>query len=475
VSATIYNTVEWVVNTPDVPAWSYYWPGSGGCNGVNCWHGARTFSDPPSGVPIVYYPFDQSGPIRGPMQKGRRKGYPPFRYTPWSISKRTYRRYLIKRTRLSNTGNYVYQQYGLVSRIGSSCVAQPTVVDIIGPRYNIWKEVAHDYPNAQTYVVHGFAQSDIDDAISSVENQVSKDSLTTYDALTDAAELKDVPRLVSQVSGDLRKILQTLRGRHGRAAMRAFASMTPQKLLRSASKAARQFGGDWMAYRYGIMPLVYSYRDIVKQANRHTISKDRAFRGVTPRDLSVTLPGPTVTYKKVSIEGTIDIRGSIFQAFSSAEVSRASGLGLNPLLTAWELMPYSFVIDWFVNIGDYIARKTSQSFAQKSWACLSRRDNYTISTWVHLPTLIESCSMSNLLPIGWQGSQPPSPPPITFTNEEGYYILQEEVVDAYHRWLFDVRGAQLSLNPSLNWKRYTDSAVMSINLLRTLMKFLRRS
>ena len=31
-------------------------------------------------------------------------------------------------------------------------------------------------------------------------------------------------------------------------------------------------------------------------------------------------------------------------------------LGSNPLLTAWEKVPYSFVVDWFIPIGDFIAQ-----------------------------------------------------------------------------------------------------------------------
>ena len=31
-------------------------------------------------------------------------------------------------------------------------------------------------------------------------------------------------------------------------------------------------------------------------------------------------------------------------------------LGNNPLLTAWELVPYSFVVDWFIPIGDFLSQ-----------------------------------------------------------------------------------------------------------------------
>lgn len=36
-------------------------------------------------------------------------------------------------------------------------------------------------------------------------------------------------------------------------------------------------------------------------------------------------------------------------------------VGLNPLLTAWELVPYSFVVDWFLPIGDFLAQAGSSA------------------------------------------------------------------------------------------------------------------
>jgi hypothetical protein len=36
------------------------------------------------------------------------------------------------------------------------------------------------------------------------------------------------------------------------------------------------------------------------------------------------------------------------------QVANSIGL-LNPLTIAWEVLPFSFVVDWFVNIGDCIA------------------------------------------------------------------------------------------------------------------------
>lgn len=42
---------------------------------------------------------------------------------------------------------------------------------------------------------------------------------------------------------------------------------------------------------------------------------------------------------------------------TGAAIQAASQYGLNnPSLIAWELVPYSFVVDWFLPVGDYLER-----------------------------------------------------------------------------------------------------------------------
>jgi hypothetical protein len=49
---------------------------------------------------------------------------------------------------------------------------------------------------------------------------------------------------------------------------------------------------------------------------------------------------------------------------------------LNPISIAWEVMPYSFVIDWFVNIGGTLRNLET--------ALLERRSKFVNGYWTHL-------------------------------------------------------------------------------------------
>jgi len=249
--------------------------------------------------------------------------------------------------------------------------------------------------------------------------------------------------------------------------------MTPYQMMRFADKAIRKLGDEWMTYRYGIMPLVYSYQDAQKAASRHATVKNRKGRAVSPTPTGVQVPGPTTQFRRTSYEGNVMFRGNVFSWYSSDELAKLAGMGTNPLVTIWELIPYSFVVDWFVNVGDYIARKTSANWSGQSWACLSRRESYTKKVELHRIANNKTLPVNNMYCTGWWGSSSmPTPSPVVLQDPEGYYPLEEVVTDTYSRWLFNLSGAQLTLRPSLNWRRMLDGAVMTNNQLRSFMRSL---
>lgn len=471
--AVPYNTIEVIVDQPDLPPWSTYWPGLDGCSPRHVYYGASIgFTNPPAGSTDSYEPEIVRISRSTKSVKGIRRGYPPFYFTPYHVTKTTTRQHLVKR-RDGESGRDVYYQYGQVSKNGgSTCAASITRVEHTGPLHSIFDRVSHDYSGYTEYITHGFDESDVTNAISSVQAQVTQDALTSYDALTDIAELREVPAMLASMSRDILSILRGMRGHFGRNAMRACANTPIRELLRHPSRVFKKLGEEWMTYRYGIMPILYSCRDIMKTLDRGSSVETRNSEVVVPRDLNVSLPGPDSTYRRTRAEGDIVIRGCIFQHFSSQEMSRLSGLGINPFVTAWELIPYSFVVDWFINAGDYIAAKTTNTWAQKKWACLSRRSKYTTWTEVHLPRDVNTCNMVYTIPIGWLGTPPANPPPVVFDNPEGYFPIYSVEVDGYSRWLFDVGDAQLRFKPTLNWRRLVDSAVLSLNFLKSFMRFL---
>jgi len=469
-----YAKYELVDQGEILPAWEVYWPGDPGCGDRHVYYPvARNPTAPPAQVYDTYCPKFTTV-VRDPHHyNGKRKTYPPYEYTPYQISTRTTEQFLVRRLNSAPGGEVVYYQYGILPRIGLYCTPTPTSAPSTGLRLTRWNEVAHDFSCA-SYKLNEFSDAEILSAYRAAEDDAASDALTAYDILTDLAELREVPAMLSSISKDLITILNSLRGRFDKRTLRMAASMSPRDLLKSPHKLFRKFGDEWMTYRYGVMPLVYSYRDMVKLANRGSVVKTKKVRNVKITDTNVELPNEDTVYKVSKVEGSIRFSANVFQYFTSSEISHLSGLGVNPLLTAWELIPYSFVVDWFVDVGSYLTRKFAATFAATNWACLSRRDSYTTSTYVHLPNEDKSVPIANVVPFGWWGSVPENPPNEVLQNPAGLYLLKRETVNAYSRSLFDVRGARLHFDLSLNWKRLLDSSVMANNQLSSLIRRLRR-
>lgn len=130
----------------------------------------------------------------------------------------------------------------------------------------------------------------------------------------------------------------------------------------------------WMEFRYGLMPLWYDinniYSDLTKQARvlhrlyrlsvghgeRRSISiPEIAVHPIVPLGtLSGTLSiderqrnGYVLYnkdgYQKVGLDGTLQAANTIEDKIQHI---------IDPASTAWELIPYSFVLDWFVPVGN---------------------------------------------------------------------------------------------------------------------------
>lgn len=473
---TPYSTIV-PISVVNQPGWQVNWPGDGRC-----------------GTRLLYYlPVDERGNIPRVQTQFYESSYKweepdrrhlsgivplatPVRYfmTPRSVARHERKRYLLKRMNGFLTGYKFWQQYGSVPYLdGQGCVPEVSGTNNSGSISSTWWEVTHDPGTVSWYYTNEFNSGQVMDAIQDAMDEASVEALTRYDFLTEIAEAREIPLMVRTISEDLYKILRTLSGRFSKRALIAAARLTPAQLLKHPDRILRKLGDEWMTYRYGIMPLVYSYRDIVKLTKRGINVTTRKRKVIDPTPTNVSLPSSSTKYGWTKYVGNKVVSATVFQHFDFERLAQLSGLGLNPLATAWELIPYSFVIDWFVNVGDYISRQTAGSFASLCQACISLRTR-TVNQWfIHYPADNKTVTCSNVVPYGWWGSAPPAAAPLTLSRPEENQLYREDIDDCYDRWLFDVRDAQLRFKPNLNWRRLVDSAVMALNQLRSYRRSLR--
>jgi len=270
------------------------------------------YGNPPAEVyDKSYTPEETVSWRRGDANNGRTFSYPPYRFTGYSVGVKKSLKYLVTRNYGVNGVNRFYQ-YGHVSKVGGNCTNTIDRVTESGPMYSTYMEQTRDFGTYNTYELSRIQDGEIQAALYSVQNDMVSEALTNYDFLTDIAEARDIPRTLYSISSDLQKIARSLKSRHGADIFKAAASMSPRSMLKSLNKLVRKFGDEWMAYRYGIMPLVYSLRDVLKTVDRGTSVTTRKMRVVNPSMTGTNLPGPTSTYKVEQTVGSVTIRGETF-------------------------------------------------------------------------------------------------------------------------------------------------------------------
>lgn len=121
----------------------------------------------------------------------------------------------------------------------------------------------------------------------------------------------------------------------------------------------RAISNGWLELQYGWRPLlqdVYGSAEFLAKKQSHEIH--RVVRSKITQPFSDDSYGPaSPNYWDVLIEkqSSFDYNCTVRFTTTGAELASAKEAGLlNPLSLGWELLPFSFVVDWFLPVGNYL-------------------------------------------------------------------------------------------------------------------------
>lgn len=177
------------------------------------------------------------------------------------------------------------------------------------------------------------------------------------DLSTAAAELRSTVSMLAQSSMTVYRMYKAVRKGDFKAFTKEFKPGTvkrpPHRGWSSKDASSR-----WLEVQYGWLPLIGDIKGAVEWLNtspaaqltfRSTGSAIEQFSDVLDIDTSNRPAISSITGKRVS-KTVVHWQMEDYRKHRNAQ----GGL-INPLVVAWELVPFSFVVDWFLPIGDWLA------------------------------------------------------------------------------------------------------------------------
>lgn len=129
------------------------------------------------------------------------------------------------------------------------------------------------------------------------------------------------------------------------------------KAVGSALLNPRQLASDILAFKFGVEPMIGEITALIErfdESSDNLLVRVSSNFGVLPKEV-IEINTPDVTFS-----GEVVLSYVVKCTNSEPLSNELSRFGLiNPLEIAWEVLPWSFVVDWFLPVGDWISSQTS--------------------------------------------------------------------------------------------------------------------
>lgn len=250
-------------------------------------------------------------------------------------------------------------------------------------------------------------------------------------------------------------------------ALNRFDFATADKLLRGGRRGrhssgntrygSRKMADYWLEYHFGWEPLVKDIGSSIEllQSNPHP---KRVKGSATVKINEKIFDTDAGFWHRNQVTGRVSVKIQAKASVSNPNLFLANQMGFaNPFVVAWELVPFSFVVDWFANVGDVLASMTD--FMGISFEDLHVTDFQTASVvdqWYRPTYWVDSYydGGGHLVPGYWHSGY-------VYSGFTGHSVLMKRTVGSLPR-------------PSFVIKPYKDMSPVrgatAISLLLQLMK-----
>jgi hypothetical protein len=208
-------------------------------------------------------------------------------------------------------------------------------------------------PNYRNYTsAGGITTGDIDQCRNKVWNRLKEELGSQSLWATNLAEMGKTMDLIIGPATTLTRAARQIRKFDFKGAAKTLNIGQPPKGLK---KDAKFFGDNFLKFHFGIAPLVEDIGNAIDTLQNPYPSK-RVKASAAYSSNSVF--GSIATYTYITSNLT-RCRSSVEVSVSNPNLFLANQLGfVNPAAFVWEAIPFSFVVDWFVNVGQVLSSMT---------------------------------------------------------------------------------------------------------------------
>jgi len=173
--------------------------------------------------------------------------------------------------------------------------------------------------------------------------------------VTNGSDLAQARQTVNMISQDVSRVLRAL------LAIRRGNVLEAARTLGLSWKRGRHgsIADLWLEMQYGWKPLLSSIHDNAELLKKGFPEKGASLKATAQRSTSYS-----DTFERGRDMITIECRGGVRTAYTALirnpGLAQADMFGLtNPAEVAWELIPFSFVVDWFIPVGNVLQSLTA--------------------------------------------------------------------------------------------------------------------
>lgn len=175
------------------------------------------------------------------------------------------------------------------------------------------------------------------------------------------------------------------------------ASATLRLNVVAKELSAKELANRWMELRYAIRPLFYETAQVINAINHDSTNDDRfTFRGYASDFSSSAIQraaanGDLRYTLYASADREVEVRAGVLTSIK--DISTLNVWGFDRIVeSAWELVPFSFVVDWILNVGQTLSSWAPNFGVQQLASWYVVRDTTSRHTWIGNDVHFVSCA-----------------------------------------------------------------------------------